>query len=210
MRPLLTSFLVLFATVFSAVPSQAQVTEVDCPDSTLTTYLLALLDTLYANGLTHFETLLAAISESDAGYELLESWYTDDKLTLFVPTDAAFQNAGIVPPFDTLGADELANIVALHVANGSWPYSSLPQSPNKGIASTLLGAQRYLNSSVESPAYIPLVLQQGENQAISVRLATGNATTWGWQIEGEGEIDNLVIVPVDTVGYIEASSHEDV
>lgn len=194
---------ILLLLFFQASPilpgAVAQKVEVECPDSSLTSFLLSLLDTLYANGLTNFESLLAKASESDRGYDALESWYTDDQITLFVPTDAAFQGAGIVPPFDMLSEKAIADLVALHTVSGTWKYDVLPESPAKGFADTHLSAKAYLNATANSTARVPLVLQQGDQGAISVRLAFGNATTWGWVIQGEGEIWNIVIIPVDTV-----------
>lgn len=188
--------------VASLPGAAAQQIEVDCPDSSLTSFLLALLDTLYENGLTHFESLLAKASESDLGYDALESWYTDDQITLFVPTDAAFQTAGLVPPFDMMSEKAIADTIALHTVSGTWGFDALPQSPAKGFADTHLSAKSYLNATADSRAMIPLVLQQGDQGAISVRLASGNGTTWGWVIQGQGQIWNLVLIPVDTVSGI--------
>ena len=174
-------FLFLFAISWLHPSTRAQADDLECPDDpTLTSYLLALVDTLYANGLTHFESLIAKASETDTGYDLLSSWYTDDTLTLFVPTDAAFQTAGIVPPFDTLSEKAITDLIALHTANGKWDYAALPPSPAKGFAETQLELRVLMNSTVNSTAKVPLVIQQGEQRAMSVRLATGNATTWGW------------------------------
>lgn len=195
--PILAVFLLALSCFLPA--SLAQAAEVECDDSSLTTYLLALIDTLYANGLTHFESLVAKASESDSGYDLISSWYTDQTLTLFVPTDAAFQTAGIVPPFGMLSEKAITDLVALHTADGRWDYAALPNSPAKGFADTQLALADMMNSTVNSTARVPLVVQQGDQQAMSVRLATGNATTWGWVIQGEKEIWNIVIVPIDTV-----------
>jgi len=185
------------------IPStHAQAADIVCPDdSTLTSFLLALIDTLYANGLTHYESLIAKASESDEGYDLLSSWYTDESLTLFVPTDAAFQAAGIVPPFDTLSDKAITDTIALHTVSGRWDYNALPQAPAKGFADTQLTLAGLMNSTMDTEAKVPLVLQQGEQRAISVRLATGNATTWGWVIQGENEVWNVVIIPIDTVSH---------
>lgn len=196
-----TSLPIIILGITSLVPtSLAQAAQVECPDSTLTSYLLTLIDTLYANGLTHYESLLATLSESDSGYDLLSSWYTDDSLTLFVPTDAAMQSAGLVPPFNTLSEKAITDLVALHTVNGKWDYAALPPTPKKGFADTQLTLKGLGNDTkVVGDAVVPLVVQQGENGAMSVRLAIGNATTWGWVINGDKEIWNIVIIPIDTV-----------
>lgn len=190
----------LFSTLIIRVEGQAA--QVDCPDSNLTTYLLALIDTLYNNGLTYYESLLATLSESDDGYRLLESWYTDhDHLTLFAPTDAAFQQAGLAPPFGSLSSKAIVGIVAYHAAMGHWGYASLPEAPKKGFADTMLRLKDWVDptAAVNSAAHAPLVLQQGDKGAISIRLATGNATTWGWVINGGKDVWNVDIIPIDTV-----------
>ncbi|KAK1927049.1 FAS1 domain-containing protein [Papiliotrema laurentii] len=190
----------LFSTLIIRVEGQAA--QVDCPDSNLTTYLLALIDTLYNNGLTYYESLLATLSESDDGYRLLESWYTDhDHLTLFAPTDAAFQQAGLAPPFGSLSSKAIVGIVAYHAAMGQWGYASLPEAPKKGFADTMLRLKDWVDptAAVNSTAHAPLVLQQGDKGAISIRLATGNATTWGWVINGGKDVWNVDIIPIDTV-----------
>jgi hypothetical protein len=51
-------------------------TDIECPDGDLQSYLLALIDALYAHGLTGYEDLVVSLSETDAGYRLLESLYT--------------------------------------------------------------------------------------------------------------------------------------
>lgn len=195
------SLTLLLLGLTSIIPSvRAQAADVDCPDSTLTSYLLTLIDTLYANGLTHYESLLATLSESDSGYDLLTSWYSDDSLTLFVPTDAAMQSAGIVPPFDKLTEKEITDMVALHTVSGKWEYGNLPASPAKGFADSLLTLKELMNDTkVDSKAHAPLVLQQADQGSMSIRLASGNSTTWGWAINGEKENYNLVIIPIDTV-----------
>jgi hypothetical protein len=206
LHPYLLFILIALSSLLPSVHAQAA--DLECPDdSTLTSYLLALIDTLYANGLTHFESLIAKASETDSGYDLLSSWYTDDALTLFVPTDAAFQSAGIVPPFDSLSEQAMADLIALHTTKGKWDYGALPPSPAKGFAETRLKLGMLMNSTVDSAAKVPLVIQQGEEQTMKVRLPTGNATTWGWVIQGENEVWNIVIVPIDTVSGVILTLH---
>ena len=184
------------------VSAQTQDT-LECPDSTLTTYFLSLIDILYANGLTTYETLLAHISSTDSGYTLLESWYSDQTFTLFPPTDSAFQAAGIHPPFDGLSEQYLTGLVALHAVGGNWEYGNLPDTPMHGIGVTQLELKGWLNSSVTSEAYQVAILQEGEGNAVVSRMVVGNGTTWSGAVDlGGSELTNLVVLPIDTVGRL--------
>ena len=188
-------FLILVPTVLAGADDQ-----LTCPDGSLSTYLVALIDALYNNGLTTFEQLLASLSETDSGYSLLDSWYSDQTFTLLAPTDAAFQAANIHPPFSSMGELAMTDLVALHTLSGKWTYDQLPDSPMHGIASTSLSVQAYLNSSTQSPAEQALILQQGDKGDVSVRMPVGNGTTWSGPIDLSGTaLTNIVVLPVDTV-----------
>jgi hypothetical protein len=196
---LATTLLPLLPFLLPLTSAQAQDT-LECPDSTLTTYLLSLIDVLYANGLTTYETLLATISATDSGYTLLESWYSDQTFTLFPPSDSAFQKAGIQPPFDNLSEDYLTGLVALHAVGGNWEYGNLPESPMHGIGVTQLGLRGWDNSSVSSEAFQVAVLQQGDGGCVVSRMVVGNGTTWSGPVDLTGsELTNLVVLPIDTV-----------
>ncbi|CAD6577846.1 MAG: hypothetical protein TREMPRED_002048 [Tremellales sp. Tagirdzhanova-0007] len=172
----------------------------DGMDGSLSTYLVALIDALYNNGLTTFEQLLASLSETDSGYSLLDSWYSDATFTLLAPTDAAFQAANIYPPFSGMSGLAMTDLVALHTLSGTWTYDNLPDSPMHGIASTSLSIQAYMNSSTQSPANQALILQQGDQGDVSVRMVVGNGTTWSGPIDLSGTaLTNIVVLPVDTV-----------
>jgi uncharacterized surface protein with fasciclin (FAS1) repeats len=202
MRLPLPYFLTLQILLTPSISAQAQ-DDIDCPDSTLTTYLISLIDILYANGLTTYETLLATISSTDSGYNLLESWYSSSTYTLFPPTDQAFQNAGIHPPFAGLSEEYLTSLVALHAVEGDWRYQNLPQSPVHGIGVSQLGLKEWLNSTVDSDAKQVMVLQQGNEGALVCRMAVGNATSWSGNVDLSGtELTNLVVLPIDTVSRV--------
>ena len=204
-----------FVLLISIPTTSAQADDqIVCADSTLTTYLVSLIDALYANGLTTFEQLLANVCETDSGYALLDSWYSDQSLTLLPPTDAAFQAANIYPPFNGMSEDDMTNLVALHTLTGTWTYGNLPQSPMHGIAATQLSIAGHMNSSVQSQANQAMILQQGDNGAVSVRMANGNGTTWSGPIDlsASSNLGNLNVLPVDTVSrdlsHIERSTDE--
>ena len=175
--------------------------QIDCPDTSLTSYLVAIIDLLYSNGLTTYEQLLASLSESDSGYQLLQSWYSDQTITLLVPTDSAFQAAGIAPPFDTLGEEEITDLVALHTLVGTWSYDHLPGTPEHGIASTFMSVKGHMNvTNVNTNASQVMVMQQGDQSAVTIRMPTGNTTNWGWQIDTSNtELWNVVILPIGEV-----------
>lgn len=197
MRRYLTHLLLLLLLPSSLAQADDQL---DCPDESLTTYLVALIDTLYNNGLTTYEQLLATISSTDSGYTLLNSWYSDQSLTIYPPTDSAFQAANIYPPFTGMSESELVNLIALHTLTGTWTYDKLPQSPMHVIVPTLLGIQGYMNSTTNSTADQAMVLQQGDGGAVSVRMANGNGTTWSGPIDLSGTpLTNIAVLPIDTV-----------
>ncbi|RSH88668.1 hypothetical protein EHS25_002895 [Saitozyma podzolica] len=179
----------------------AQDDNIECSDSSLQTYLVSLIDVLYANGLTIYEDLLAEIVQADSGYDLLSSFESATSLTLLVPTDAAFQTAGIWSPFADQGETDLANLVAYHTLSGGWNYSSFPGSPSHGVASTMLGMASYANDTTSgSEAMQAMILMQGEGGTIVENSIYGNATTWGNPLDLSGTgLNNLVILPINTV-----------
>jgi uncharacterized surface protein with fasciclin (FAS1) repeats len=196
---LITTFLLSLFLATIHVNGQAGV-ELDCPDTDLTTYLLTLIDTLYANGLTTFEQLIAQVSASDSGYDLLEGWYTGGTITLLVPTDQAFQKANLLPPFDKVPASSLTDLLALHTLEGDLQFDTLPQAPTHGIGSTRMSMRTHMNSTTVSDANQVMVMQRGDSGAVTLRLPTGNATSWGWEIPTANTvIANIIIIPIDTV-----------
>ena len=203
MRPLATTLLCLlpFLSTLSLSAAQAGII---CDDSGLTDYLLAVIDVSYNNGLIIFEQLVAALSEFDAGFALLENFHGSQvTFTILAPTDEAFQNAGIEPPFSQQGPTDLLNLFELHTLSGQWTYDKLPQSTTHAIASTQLGMKAYLNSTVQTSANQAMALQQGEGGDVVVRMIEGNGTTWSGPLDLSGtSVDNLVILPIDTVGAI--------
>lgn len=203
MRPLHNRVFPLFLLGLASLrSSSAQADDhLECDDSTLTTYLVSLIDALYNNGLTTFEQLLANVSQTDSGYALLDSWYSAESLTLLAPTDAAFQSAQIYPPFNGMNESSMTDLVALHTLTGTWTYEKLPQGPMHGIAVTELRIKDYMKSDTDSQARQAMVLQQGDGGTVSVRIARGNGTTWSGPIDLSGSsITNMAVLPVDTVG----------
>lgn len=173
--PLLLSSLIPFLS-----GTAAQDDNIECSDSSLQTYLVSLIDVLYANGLTIYESLLAEIVQADSGYDLLSSFESSTSLTLLVPTDAAFQTAGIWSPFADQGETDLVNLVAYHTLSGSWNSSSLPGSPSHGVASTMLGMAAYANDTTSgSEAMQAMILMQGQGGTIVENSIYGNGRRGG-------------------------------
>lgn len=210
---LLFSNLLLLVFYASQINSQTTTNQLICPDVSLQEYLIDLIDVLYANGLTEFEQVLVNLSESDSGYSLLESIYSTSPITLLAPTDSALQksNLGITNPTSNsksstsnhLGADQLTDLVALHVLRGTWGYNVLSNSPNNGVASSFLSMGGYLNDTTTgSNAFqVDVLSQANDGAAVIVEMVSGNATSWNdpLDLSSFSSLGNLVILPVDTV-----------
>ncbi|KAK8854836.1 hypothetical protein IAR55_003575 [Kwoniella newhampshirensis] len=199
--------------------------QLTCPDGDLTAYLIALIDTLYWNGLTTFEELIVHLSETDAGYDLLHSLYSSgSKTTILVPTDSAFQQAGIWPPFDTPSSlsnsssgpsssgqaggsdpdDWLVDLLSLHTLQGDWSFDSLPSNGGNGITSTWLSMKDEMNdTSSQSQAFQAVAMRRGQDGAsVVIDGWWGNGTTWSGPVRNGGDngvLDNLVLLPVNEV-----------
>jgi hypothetical protein len=200
MRSTLQILILLIPIIARLVSAQSQVS-LDCPDdSNLTLYLTSLIDVLYENGLTTYEALLAAISATDSGYALLETWYSIPTFTLFPPTDQGFQTAGILPPFIGYSEEELTNLVALHAVSQAWAYQALPQAPMHAIGTTQLSMTASVNSTVDSQAWQVMVMEQGSGASVLGKMAVGNATSWSGPVDlSQTQLANLVILRIDTV-----------
>jgi hypothetical protein len=184
--------LALFLPLLLAICPVISQTDLECPDGDLQTYLLALIDALYSHGLTGFEDVLVTLSETDAGYQLLESLYTAPLLTILPPVDSALHLAGIQAPYTNIG-------LAYHTLQGEWGYDSLPQGPLKGVANTTLGMTDSDDGS--TTAFKGQVMQQGDEGRVSIRMVVGNSTSWSGNIDLSPYpvLDNIRILPIDTV-----------
>jgi hypothetical protein len=198
---MLLSLVLSFLLALCPVLSQ---TDLECPDGDLQTYLIALIDALYGQGLTGFEDIIVTLSETDAGYQLLESLYTAPFLTILPPVDSALQLAGLQAPYTNIGNDTLVNLFAYHTVQGDWGYDKLPQGPLKGVANSTLGMTGSDGGSTNS--FKGQVMQQGDEGRVSVRMAVGNSTSWSGSIDLSAYpvLDNLRILPVDTVRPVES------
>ncbi|WWC63230.1 uncharacterized protein I303_105830 [Kwoniella dejecticola CBS 10117] len=194
--------LVLFAALLSPISSQLD-DDIICPDGSLTDYLTSLLDVLSANGLTTFEQLIVHWSETDMGYEFLHDIYNSgQKLTILVPTNQAFEEVGIVSPFNGLTEDWGTELGELHVLQGEWTAASIPQTGHGVAATSLLLANELNQTDSKSNAYQAAVLQRGKDNTVIVNGWWGNATSWKGPVDlssANGLLDNLVILPIDQV-----------
>lgn len=185
----------LLPALLALAPTAISQTDLECPDGDLQTYLLALIDALYWNGLTAFEDFIVHLSETDEGYALLEAIYTAPYLTLIPPVDSAFQMAGLQAPYTNVGNGSLVDLLAYHTLQGDWGYEKLPPGPMKGVANSSLLFEGSQGS------YKGQVLQQGDGGALSVRMAVGNSTSWSGPLDLSpyAVLDNLKIIPIDNV-----------
>ncbi|WVQ99927.1 hypothetical protein IAU59_007070 [Kwoniella sp. CBS 9459] len=183
----------------------AQNDDLICPDASLTEYLVALIDVLFANGLTVYENLIVHYSELDTGYQFLNDLYTSgEKVTMLVPTDSAWGEAGIWPPFVGLTDDWGVELGELHTLRGDINYASLPETGH-GIASTWLALANEYNltdGSGGSNARQAVALSRSSDNAVVVDGWWGNASSWSEPVDlsSQGNVlSNLVILPIDQV-----------
>ncbi|WWC71651.1 uncharacterized protein I206_105609 [Kwoniella pini CBS 10737] len=200
------NYLIYFLTIFS-INFKFGLSQLDddliCPNEALTEYLTNLLDILFSNGLTTFEQLLVHYSENDLGYEFLNDLYnSNQKLTLLVPTNQAFNEIGINSPFIGLTEDRGMELGELHLLQGDWTSGSLPQLGH-GIASTSLLIANELNQTdSKSNAYQAVTLEKGNDNSIIIDGWWGNSTSWNGPLDlssSNGLLDNLMILPIDQV-----------
>ncbi|KAI9637353.1 FAS1 domain-containing protein [Dioszegia hungarica] len=173
-------------------PALSQST-VDCDNADLTSYLLQLIDALYANGLTTFESLLADITSTDSGYDLLSTIFTqsDQTFTLLVPTDSAFQMAAVWAPFEHQSKDYLVDLFGLHTLQGHYGYNELPEA-GMGVGRSMMRKREWEER---------VVMKRGERGMVVVKTAYGEVSSWSGpaDISAQYLLDNLVILPIDHV-----------
>ncbi len=124
-----------FLSLVSFVTAQQSPIQVDCDDS-LADYVNALLTVLNNGGYTRFEAAVAATSETQAGYDVLDALsVATSKGTeyIFVPTDAAFAKAGVDPT--TLSGLQLYDLVSYHLlsTNGTSLSSDLSAGSSEHV-----------------------------------------------------------------------------
>ncbi|WVF72723.1 hypothetical protein IAT40_007541 [Kwoniella sp. CBS 6097] len=188
----------------------AQNDDLICPDASLTEYLIALIDVLFANGLTVYENLIVHYSELDEGYQFLHDLYTSgEKVTMLVPTDSAWGEVGIRPPFVGLTDDWGVELGELHTLRGEINYASLPENGHT-IASTWLSLANEYNLTDDgsgdsvSNARQAVALSRGnaKDNAVVVDGWWGNASSWSGAVDTSSQgnvLSNLVILPIDQV-----------
>ncbi|WVN90236.1 uncharacterized protein L203_105472 [Cryptococcus depauperatus CBS 7841] len=180
----------------------AQNDKIDCPDTDLATYLISLIDVLFANGLTTSEEYIVHLSQTDEGYQLLENLYMSQKTwTFLAPTDEAWQKANIWPPFGGVTDQWGAELLALHALQGEWSSAVLPSS-GVGIASTFLQMKDEMNAtSSNSQAYQAVVMDPGHDGSVIVDGWWGNGTSWSGFMDTSSSqaLKNVKILPIDTV-----------
>ncbi|WWC90753.1 uncharacterized protein L201_005690 [Kwoniella dendrophila CBS 6074] len=202
------SHIIPILTLFSSISiTKAQLDEdIICPDGSLSDYLTTFMDALYANGLTTFEQLIVHWSETDSGYEFLyDLYHSNQKLTILIPTNEAFQQNGIISPFDGLTEDWGTELGELHILQGDWTYDKLPENGH-GVASTsLLIANELNDTESNSNAYQAMILERSTDNTININGWWGNSTSISGgpldtsQQDKNGILDNLIILPINQV-----------
>ncbi|WWD02516.1 hypothetical protein V865_000556 [Kwoniella europaea PYCC6329] len=175
--PYLTILSILFPTSLAQLD-----TDIICPDGSLTEYLTSIMDVLFTNGLTTFEQLI--------------------KLTVLVPPNDAFQESGIVSPFEGLTEDWGTELGELHLLQGEWTYDQIPQSGHAVAATSLLLANELNSTDIQSNAYQAMVLERGNDDSVIINGWWGNATSTSGPLDLSGSgglLDNLIILPIDQV-----------
>ncbi|WWD02523.1 hypothetical protein V865_000563 [Kwoniella europaea PYCC6329] len=197
--PFFTILSILFPTSLAQLD-----TDIICPDGSLTEYLTSIMDVLFTNGLTTFEQLIVHWSETDMGYEFLHDLYNSgQKLTVLVPPNDAFQESGIVSPFEGLTEDWGTELGELHLLQGEWTCDQIPQSGHAVAATSLLLANELNSTDIQSNAYQAMVLERGNDNAVIFNGWWGNATSTSGPLDLSGSggllLDNLIILPIDHV-----------
>ncbi|KAJ9101058.1 hypothetical protein QFC21_003276 [Naganishia friedmannii] len=197
----LVSTLALLASFVCPIAAQAaaqQPVSVDCTDSsTFQGFVNALLTVLHYSNNIAFEKVIAEWSETEAGYEVLESVWSavsqQENWTLLVPTDAAITSAGLTTPY-TNNAD-LYSILTYHILPLALP------SYNAFNASAHYIAESIAPVTPASDIGTDLVLQKGKTQGqISVVALKGESTITGEIGKGDqaGALGGLKLMSVDT------------
>lgn len=170
-----TIFLLFLATSSTLTLAQSPPVTLECDNTSLTTYLLSLLDLLYANGLTIYEDLIVALAQTDEGYEKLLDLFAAPSITLLVPTDAAFREAGMTT---FAGGDDDKGVMGkevelfvYHALQGGWDKMA---SGTRGVASTMMTIEEGMGGASAStsnsdsnlvPAGVTAGKGQGEAQS---------------------------------------------
>lgn len=207
-------FSLLATLLFPLLPLSSAQHDLECPNSDLTAYLLQLIDGLYANGLTTFESLLVQITGYDDGYNLLQSVYLDqdNTYTLLVPTDAAFQMAGVWAPFQQQSPQYLLDLFGLHIVRGHWGNWGLPEK-GMGVGKSLMRTQKPGEGSTGKEGgegwEERVVMKRADGGVVTVKTARGDVTSWATppDMKWLNLLDNLVILPIDHVSRIDTRTH---
>lgn len=206
MRPskLFTNFLPLLS-LLTFIPFSNSQTILECPEADLSAYLLQLIDLLYANGLTTFESLLAEISGTDSGYSLLSSIFTSTgTTTILVPTDSAFQLAGVWAPFGSQSPEYLVDLFGLHSLEGHYGFNEII-GDGMIVGKSLMRIDKDVKNGTATGGsggwQENVVMKKGEKGQVVVKTALGDITSWSGpaHLDGYDLLDNIVILPIDHV-----------
>ncbi|QRV88444.1 Fasciclin domain-containing protein [Ceratobasidium sp. AG-Ba] len=151
-------------------------------------YLTGLVQTLNSANLTTLVAVFIRFATTEQGQQVASA-LPNGNYTIFAPTNAALD-----PVVPTLGNDTgtLGAILSYHIANGSFPASSIAPARSHSIAPTLLTNETYVNLG-GSPR-VQVLEQTPDGNGVLVRRTTGNAT-----VTTSTTYQNLIVHVVDTV-----------
>lgn len=192
---LLAASALLASTILPAAAQQSPL-QVDCSDS-LGNYLNALLTVLHTNGYTQMETAIATLSETQAGYDVLELIYNNagsGSEYLLVPTNAAF-TAGNVD-VSALQPVDLYDLVAYHFVGALGGSGIAADAGTAGSGHAIMAS--YLDTSDSANATEKVVVNSASQVLLTGKAAqiTTTAVNQGTQ---SGELNGLKLYEVDTV-----------
>lgn len=204
-----------FAATFlaSSVSAQQSTFQVDCPnpssavaaassdsDAAFQTYVNTLLTGLNTAGYTYFEELVAEFSELTEGYDVLEAIWNSvavdgQKWSIVVPTNAAFDNAKLSPPFTTKTADELYSLFTYHV------LASVPTTVPSLIETIYTPIVTAGINATDSGEGVKMSFRAGTGNNVKIVTNDGNATIPGGFNGGviNAGVEGLTLYQVDKV-----------
>ncbi|QRV73641.1 Fasciclin domain-containing protein [Ceratobasidium sp. AG-Ba] len=151
-------------------------------------YFIGLVQLLNQQGLTTLGGVLSQFAGTPQGQQIAGA-LPNGNYTVFAPTNAALD-----PVVPTLGNDTgtLGAILSYHIANGSFPVSSIAPARSHSIAPTLLTNETYVN--LGGSPQVQVLEQTPDGNGVLVRRTTGNAT-----VTSTTTYQNLIVHVINSI-----------
>lgn len=192
---LLAAGSLLASTLLPAAAQQSPL-QVDCSDG-LGDYLNALLTVLHSKGYTQMETAIATLSETQAGYDVLEQIYNNAAAGseyLLVPTNAAFSAGGVDP--SVLQPVDLYDLVAYHFVGALGGSGLAADAGTAGSGHAIMAS--YLDTTDAANATEKVVVNSQSQVLLTGK--TAQVTTTAVDVGAQsGELNGLKLYEVDSV-----------